>query len=146
MKPLYEHKFRMDEYKGESERVGATVAFLKLLLKEIYATDYQTLLRDLVDSRWKPLRDVQEGVLGDKCRFHRRFDEALFDSDVGFAVKMFNGCQSLYDKSASIERVDIRSIRDTQVYDFIELLLSNVIDANLIPQFIEQCLIHQNDP
>jgi hypothetical protein len=53
---------------------------------------------------------------------------------------VYNSIYSFIGSEVSIERPDMRAIRDLEVADFIEILLSDAVGAENVFAFLSHCL------
>eukprot|EP01114_Cavostelium_apophysatum_P022896 TRINITY_DN8442_c0_g1_i1.p1 TRINITY_DN8442_c0_g1~~TRINITY_DN8442_c0_g1_i1.p1 ORF type:complete len:355 (+),score=70.53 TRINITY_DN8442_c0_g1_i1:403-1467(+) len=143
MKLLYERKAEFDKMEGEDKKL-AVYTFIEALAENIYGKE-NTFVRDLLEARWLPLRDVFENLSSfsdsSLCNFKQQKTDKevelrrILQEDVDFAVRQFESVQG----DVPVNYRDVRAIRDLEVQDFVEIIAADAFGAEGVYAFFSRC-------
>jgi len=142
LKKLYERDFVIDNL-TKKEKISATIAFLDVLLEELYGEGATEFVSNLLESRWIPMVHHFEEPTTDFCKNQSDFDKEIFKHDVKNTIEAFKNCQVLYGIPIHSSRLDMKAIIETEVSDFIEIIASNTVGPENVYHFLKMCLLKQ---
>lgn len=144
MGKLYKKYPPFEEIEDPKERKAKGKAYLEVLLERVLGKNQvQSFIKEMVETRWEPLRDVfqpfddeiESESFCDISGFNLNHLKMNYEKDVQFAVQRFNELQ--YSEPPT--KKDVRAIRSLEIADFIEVIVSILVPTQYVYSFLKRC-------
>jgi len=141
---VYERKLEIDLVTDRIEKCAIAKVFTEMLIENIYGNGkIKDIIYSILETRWNPIKDIFESSIDTNdpklCDFQKQFNtEKLrirLKRDVEFTIEKLNEVQGPYPLNGK----DLIAIRDLELFDFIETVVSEAIGAEKVYGFFKRC-------